>query len=92
MHSVKWEVMLWTRQLLTTSNLITLVGVIIESKKAIGVATRPSSGDGKVYIKGRDLLKGVPKVVINQRQIAEALEEPVLAIIEAVNMKIQIQS
>ena len=44
------------------------------------------SGDGKVlHIKGRDLLKGVPKeVVINQRQIAEALQEPVQAIIEAV--------
>ena len=36
-------------------------------------------------LKGRDLLKGVPKeVVINQRQIAEALQEPVQAIIEAV--------
>ena len=33
----------------------------------------------------RDRLKGVPKeVVINQRQISEALQEPVLAIIEAV--------
>ena len=55
-------------------------------KKAIGVAAPPSSGDGKVlHIKGRDLLKGVPKeVVINQRQISEALQEPVLAIIEAV--------
>ena len=55
-------------------------------KKAIGVAAAPSSGDGKVlHIKGRDLLKGVPKeVVINQRQIADALLEPVQAIIEAV--------
>ena len=46
----------------------------------------PSSGDGKVlHIKGRDLLKGVPKeVVINQRQIADALQEPTQAIIEAV--------
>ena len=38
-----------------------------------------------LHIKGRDLLKGVPKeVVINQRQIADALQEPVQAIIEAV--------
>ena len=46
----------------------------------------PSSGDGKVlHIKGRDLLKGVPKeVIINQRQISDALQEPVQAIIEAV--------
>ena len=65
-------------------------------KKAVGVASPPSSGDGKVlHIKGRDLLKGVPKeVVINQRQIAEALQEPVQAIIEAVKntLKIQIQN
>ena len=55
-------------------------------KKAIGIAAAPQNGDGKVlHIKGRDLLKGVPKeVVINQKQIAEALFEPVQAIIEAV--------
>mgnify|MGYP001498762556 CR=1 FL=1 len=55
-------------------------------KKAIGIACPPQNGDGKVlHIKGRDLLKGVPKeVVINQKQIAEALMEPVQAIIEAV--------
>ena len=55
-------------------------------KKAIGIACTPTNGDGKVlHIKGRDLLKGVPKeVVINQKQIAEALSEPVLSIIEAV--------
>ena len=42
-------------------------------KKAIGVAAPPNSGDGKVlHIKGRDLLKGVPKeVIINQRQISD---------------------
>ena len=55
-----------------------------ELKKAYRVAAAPSSGDGKVlHIKGRDLLKGVPKVVINQRQIADALQE-LQAIIEAV--------
>ena len=55
-------------------------------KKAIGVAAAPDGGDGKVlHIKGRDLLKGVPKeVIINQKQIADALAEPVGAIIEAV--------
>ena len=57
-----------------------------ERIKAIGVAAPLNTGDGKVLrIKGRDLLKGVPKeVVINQRQIADALQEPVQAIIEAV--------
>ena len=43
-----------------------------------------------LHIKGRDLLKGVPKeVVINQRQIADALEEPVQAIIEAVTSTLE---
>jgi rod shape-determining protein MreB len=36
-------------------------------------------------IKGRDLMNGVPKeLVISERQVAEALAEPVGAIIEAV--------
>jgi rod shape-determining protein MreB len=41
-------------------------------------------------IKGRDLLNGVPKeIIISQRQIAEALGEPVGAIIEAVKVALE---
>jgi len=41
-------------------------------------------------IKGRDLMNGVPKeIVISQRQIAEALAEPVNAIIEAVKVALE---
>lgn len=55
-------------------------------KKEVGSAhVSPGSGDVKMRIKGRDLLKGVPKEVeISQRQIAESLLEPVSAIVEAV--------
>jgi actin-like ATPase involved in cell morphogenesis len=39
-------------------------------------------------IKGRDLMNGVPKeLVITERQIAESLQEPVSAIVEAVKWR-----
>jgi rod shape-determining protein MreB len=60
-------------------------------KKQIGTAALPEDGDGQVMeIKGRDLLNGVPKeIIISQRQIAEALSEPVGAIIEAVKVALE---
>jgi rod shape-determining protein MreB len=60
-------------------------------KKEIGTACPPESGDGKsMKIKGRDLMNGVPKeLLINQRQIAESLAEPVSQIVEAVKMALE---
>jgi rod shape-determining protein MreB len=60
-------------------------------KKQIGSACPPEDGNGlQLEIKGRDLMNGVPKeLIINQRQIAEALAEPVGAIIEAVKMALE---
>lgn len=60
-------------------------------KKEIGTAQKPEQGVGKTMsIKGRDLMDGVPKeIVINQVQIAEALSEPVGAIIEAVKVALE---
>ena len=60
-------------------------------KKQIGSACPPEDGNGlQLEIKGRDLVNGVPKeLIINQRQIAEALAEPVGAIIEAVKMALE---
>jgi len=60
-------------------------------KKDIGTACPPESGDGgKAEIRGRDLMNGVPKkLTINQRQIAEALSEPVGSIIEAVKVALE---
>jgi rod shape-determining protein MreB len=41
-------------------------------------------------IKGRDLMNGVPKeLVITERQIAESLQEPVSAIVEAVKVALE---
>ena len=55
-------------------------------KKEIGSACPPEEGEGRMMeIKGRDLMNGVPKeLVISERQIAEALAEPVGSIIDAV--------
>src|SRR6202030_3756221 len=60
-------------------------------KKAIGSAAPPQDGDGMTLdIKGRDLLNGVPKeITISQRHIAEALAEPVGAIVEAVKVALE---
>lgn len=60
-------------------------------KKEIGSACVPAKGDGKTMeIKGRDLVNGVPKeIVITERQIAESLAEPVMAIVEAVKIALE---
>jgi rod shape-determining protein MreB len=60
-------------------------------KQVIGTACPPEDGNGEAMdIKGRDLMNGVPKeIVITQRQIAEALAEPVGAIIDAVKVALE---
>src|SRR6201747_2141481 len=60
-------------------------------KKEIGSAALPPDGNGvTMEIKGRDLLNGVPKeITITQRHIAEALAEPVGAIVEAVKVALE---
>jgi rod shape-determining protein MreB len=60
-------------------------------KKEIGSAAPPPDGTGTtIEIKGRDLLNGVPKeITVTQRQISEALTEPVSAIVEAVKVALE---
>ena len=60
-------------------------------KKDIGTACPPEEGDGeKMEIRGRDLVSGVPKeLIFSQRQIAEALSEPVAAIVETVKTALE---
>jgi rod shape-determining protein MreB len=60
-------------------------------KKEIGSAMVPAEGDGaSIDIKGRDLMNGVPKeITIAEKQIADALAEPVGAIIEAVKVALE---
>ena len=60
-------------------------------KKEIGIARAPRDGVGATMeIKGRDLMNGVPKeITINQAQVADALAEPVSAIVEGVRMALE---
>ena len=69
-----------------THNLLIGESTAERIKKEIGSACPPEDGEGRLMeIKGRDLMNGVPKeLVISERQVAEALAEPVGAIIDAV--------
>ncbi|GAA5058431.1 MULTISPECIES: rod shape-determining protein [Erythrobacteraceae] len=60
-------------------------------KKEYGCATVPEDGVGEsIIIKGRDLVNGVPKeITINQAHIAEALSEPIGAIVEGVRIALE---
>jgi rod shape-determining protein MreB len=60
-------------------------------KKEIGSASPPEDGDGKsMNVKGRDLITGLPKeLAISQRQIAEALAEPVAQIIDTIKRALE---
>ena len=60
-------------------------------KQELGCAKPPVDGIGKtVHIKGRDLVNGVPKEIqINQAQIAEAVSEPVAAIVDSVRIALE---
>ncbi len=60
-------------------------------KKEIGSACPPADGEGrKMQIRGRDLLNGVPKeIVVSERQVSEALAEPVGQIIEGVKVALE---
>jgi rod shape-determining protein MreB len=60
-------------------------------KKEIGAAIQPEKGDGRsISIKGRDLVRGVPKeITITESQIVESLMEPVAAVVEAVKFALE---
>ena len=60
-------------------------------KKSIGCAYPPEDGEGEKYtVKGRDLVNGVPKeLILSQRNVAEALSEPIGTIIEAVKRALE---
>ena len=60
-------------------------------KKEYGIAVMPADGVGEpISIKGRDLVNGVPKeITINQAHIAEALSEPIGAIVEGVRIALE---
>ena len=60
-------------------------------KKEIGTACPPEDGEGEnMSVKGRDLINGLPKeVAITERQISEALAEPVAVIIDTIKRALE---
>ena len=60
-------------------------------KKDIGTACPPDDGDGEsMHVKGRDLITGLPKEInISQRQIADALAEPVAQVIDTIKRALE---
>jgi rod shape-determining protein MreB len=72
-------------------NLLIGDGTAERIKHEVGIAPMPADGVGRtVHVKGRDLVMGVPKEIqITQGQIAEALSEPVSAIVEGVRLALE---
>ena len=60
-------------------------------KKEIGSACPPDDGDGtNMSVKGRDLITGLPKEIsISQRQVSEALADPVAQIIDTIKRALE---
>ena len=60
-------------------------------KMEIGSAMPPEDGEGETYeIRGRDLVNGVPRaLLVSEREISEALQEGVGAIVEAVKVALE---
>ena len=60
-------------------------------KQDYAIAIPPPDGVGEIiHLRGRDLVNGVPKeITINQANIAEALSEPIGAIVESVRIALE---
>ena len=60
-------------------------------KKNIGSACAPDDGDGdSISVKGRDLITGLPKeIIITQRNLSEALADPVSQIIDIIKKALE---
>lgn len=74
-----------------TYNLLIGERTAEEIKQQIGTA-HPEEADEKksMEVRGRDLVTGLPKTVtVTAKEIYEALQEPVLAIVEAVKMTLE---
>lgn len=69
-----------------TENLLIGESTAEKIKKEIGTAKAPDEGRGlTMLIKGRDNLNGVPKeIAVTEAMVAEALNEPVSQIVDAV--------
>lgn len=59
-------------------------------KMEVGSAIKPKSGGASTEIRGRDLVSGLPKnITITEEEVAEALADPVNAIVETVKVTLE---
>ena len=73
-------------------NLLVGESTAEEIKKTIGSACPPGEDEEEeMQIKGRDLIKGIPKeITLSRSQIADSLSEPVAHIVEAVTEALEL--
>ena len=74
-----------------TSVVVVVSPVLAASAVASCCCSSPDDGDGKsMNVKGRDLITGLPKEIsVSQRQISEALAEPVAQIIDTIKRALE---
>jgi rod shape-determining protein MreB len=80
------------QEYMRTSHKLAIGEATAEKMKIeIGSACPPDDGDGTtLYVKGRDLITGLPKEIsISQRQISDALAEPVSQIIDTIKRALE---
>jgi rod shape-determining protein MreB len=67
-----------------------LIGEQTAERIKISIGAAQVKGDNEYEVRGRDLVKGVPRIVkISQREVVEALQEPISQIIEALKLSLE---
>jgi rod shape-determining protein MreB len=67
-----------------------LIGEQTAERIKISIGAAQVKGDDEYEVRGRDLVKGVPRIVkVSQREVVEALQEPISQIIEALKLSLE---
>jgi rod shape-determining protein MreB len=67
-----------------------LIGEQTAERIKISIGAAQVKGDDEFEVRGRDLVKGVPRIVkISQREVVEALQEPISQIIGALKLSLE---
>jgi rod shape-determining protein MreB len=67
-----------------------LIGEQTAERIKISIGAAQANSEEEFEVRGRDLVKGVPRIVkISQREVVEALQEPISQIIEALKLSLE---
>jgi rod shape-determining protein MreB and related proteins len=67
-----------------------LIGEQTAERIKISIGAALATSEEEFEVRGRDLVKGVPRIVkISQREVVEALQEPISQIIEALKLSLE---